>query len=232
MAEISKVLFITGGSSGIGLATARRAVANGHKVFIVGRDMAKLASAVQELGDENAASLEADVADYEQLSAAVREAVAKFGRIDVLFANAGLTKGPTGFKQEADPEGWREMVLTNVLGTALTVQAGLQEVIATKGQIIITGSALGRTTIPGSLYSATKWATVGMAGSIRKEVTPDGVRVTVIEPGRLNNWEGSRGTDFPMLTPDDVARSVVFAIEQPASVSVDELLILPMGENI
>jgi len=230
--KTSKVLFITGGSSGIGLATARQAVANGHKVFIVGRDKAKLASVVQELGGDNVASRDADIADYSQLTEAVKEAVTRFGKIDVLFANAGLAKGPTGFKQKAEPDQWREMVLTNVLGTALTVQAGLVEIIKTKGHIVITGSALGRTSIPGSLYSATKWATIGMAGSIRKEVTPDGVRVTVIEPGRLNNWEGSKGTDFPMLTPDDVARTVLFAIDQPASVSVDEMLILPTGENI
>lgn len=227
-----KIIFITGGSSGIGAATARLAVANGHKVMLVAREAAKLEAMVRELGEEHVSTAVVDITEYSQLVGAVAKARARFGRIDVLFANAGLAKGPTSFKKEAEPEAWKEMVLTNVLGTALTIQSALPELIASKGHIIVTASALGRTTIPGSLYAATKWASIGIAGSVRKEVTADGVRVTTLEPGRLNNWEGSKGTNFPMLTPEEVAETVLFIINQSRNVSIDEILMLPTGENI
>jgi NADP-dependent 3-hydroxy acid dehydrogenase YdfG len=222
---MSKVLLITGASSGIGAATARRAAAAGWQVALSARSADKLDGLVEEIGADRAVAFPSDVTDFtsqERLAAAVR---GRFGRIDAVFANAGVGGQPGGFAA-APIEPWRQMVDVNILGVAYTLRAVLPDVKAAKGQVLITGSIAGRRTIAGSMYSATKWAVSAIGYGLREELKGTGVRVTLIEPGLVD----TPFFDEPKpdaLTADDVARSAVFALEQPASVDVHELVVLP-----
>ena len=101
-----------------------------------------------------------------------------------MFANAGFGAA-RGFLNET-PEFWRSMVLTNVYGAALTIRATLQALKHARGHFLLTGSVAGRRALPGSLYSATKWAVTGMGESLRLELNDTGVRVTLIEPGMVD----------------------------------------------
>lgn len=124
------------------------------------------------------------------------------------------------------------MVMTNVYGTALTVRAVLPYLAKGRGHLVLTGSVSGRVTVPGQLYSATKWAVTAMAQSIRAEVTATGMRVTLIQPGLTDASPTAPGrASKPMLAPGDVAQMVMFALEQPASVDVSEIVVRPTGQQ-
>jgi NADP-dependent 3-hydroxy acid dehydrogenase YdfG len=224
-----KVLLITGASSGIGAATARRASQAGYRLALAARSIDKLEALAGELGgDERAIAVSCDVTEWEQQEALVQATLERFGRIDVVFANAGFG-GPRGFLS-SDPEHWRAMVLTNVLGAAYTVRATLPALKETTGHILLTGSVAGRRAIVGSLYSSTKWAISGMGESLRQDVDGTGIRVTIVEPGQVDTpFFDSPGEG--RLEADDIARAVMFAIEQPGHVDVNEILIRPTAQS-
>jgi NADP-dependent 3-hydroxy acid dehydrogenase YdfG len=157
----------------------------------------------------------------------VAQALERFGRLDVAFANAGFGAA-RGFTADT-PEHWRAMVLTNVLGAAYTVRATLPALQETTGHILLTGSVAGRRAIPGSLYSATKWAITGMGESLRQDVNGTGIRVTVIEPGMVDTPFFERSGEG-RLEADDIARAVMFAVAQPAHVDVNEILVRPTAQ--
>jgi NADP-dependent 3-hydroxy acid dehydrogenase YdfG len=122
------------------------------------------------------------------------------------------------------------MVLTNVYGAALTIRATLPAVREARGHVLLTGSVAGRRALPGSLYSATKWAVTAMGESLRQEVEGSGVRVTLIEPGMVDTPffdNRPRGA----LEADDVARAVMFAVSQPPHVDVNEILVRPTAQS-
>jgi NADP-dependent 3-hydroxy acid dehydrogenase YdfG len=158
----------------------------------------------------------------------VAGALEAFGRLDVVFANAGFG-APRGFSK-SDPDHWRAMVLTNVLGAAYTIRATMDALAHTRGHLLLTSSVAGRRALPGSLYSATKHAVTAMGESARQELHASGVRVTLIEPGMVDT---PFFDDRPSaaLQPDDIARAVMFAVGQPAHVSVNEVLIRPTSQE-
>ena len=229
MADGEKVLLITGASSGIGAATARHAAKAGYRLALAARSIDKLETLAGELGGaERAIAVSCDVTEWEQQEALVQTILERLGRIDVVFANAGFG-APRGFLA-SDPEHWRAMVLTNVLGAAYTIRATLPALKQTTGHILLTGSVAGRRAIVGSLYSSTKWAISGMGESLRQDVDGTGIRVTIVEPGQVDtpffdNPGGGR------LEADDIARAVMFAIEQPPHVDVNEILIRPTAQS-
>lgn len=152
----------------------------------------------------------------------------RFERLDVAFANAGFGAS-RGFLEES-PEQWRSMVLTNVYGAALTIRATMPALKESRGHLILTGSVAGRRALPGSLYSATKWAVTAMGEAARLELNGTGVRVTLIEPGMVDTpFFDTRGPD--RLQPDDIARTVMFAVSQPAHVDVNEILVRPTAQE-
>jgi NADP-dependent 3-hydroxy acid dehydrogenase YdfG len=222
---MSRVLLITGASSGIGAATARHAVEAGWQVALSARSADKLEGLVAELGADRAAAFPSDVTDFtsqERLVAAVR---GRFGGIDAVFANAGVGGRPGGFSA-APVEPWRQMVEVNILGVGYTLRAVLADIKAARGHVLITGSIAGRRTIAGSMYSATKWAVSAIGYGLREELKGTGVRVTLLEPGMVD----TPFFDEPKpdaLQADDVARAAIFALQQPASVDVHELVVLP-----
>ena len=223
------VFLITGASSGIGEATARHAAQAGYRLVLAARSADRLEQLASELGgEERALATRCDVTEWDQQQAMAQTALERFGSLDVVFANAGFGAA-RGFLNES-PEHWRSMVLTNVYGTALTIRATLEALKRSRGHFVLTGSVAGRRALPGSLYSATKWAVTGMGESLRQELGDTGVRVTLIEPGMVD----TPFFDNPVanaLNPDDIARAVMFAVSQPPHVDVNEILVRPTAQS-
>ncbi|TBW56660.1 SDR family oxidoreductase [Marinobacter halodurans] len=221
-----KVMLITGASSGIGAATARAAAREGYRLVLAARSADKLRLLKDELGGESQAlALTCDVQDFNQQKAVVRQTLDHFGRLDVVFANAGRGGSPGGFSG-ADHEAWRDMILTNVYGVGLTLQAALPALRESKGHVLLTGSAAGRATIPGSMYSATKWAVSAIGYGLREELRGSGIRVTLIEPGMVDTPFFDEKPDHA-LVDEDIARAVIYAVSQPPHVDVNEILVRP-----
>jgi NADP-dependent 3-hydroxy acid dehydrogenase YdfG len=223
------VFLITGASSGIGAETARHAAAAGYRLVLAARSTDKLTALASELGgEERALVVSCDVTEWEQQERMVAEALNKFGRIDVAWANAGFGAA-RGFLNES-VEHWRSMVLTNVYGAALTIRATIPALRESRGHLLLTGSVAGRRALPGSLYSSTKWAVTGMGESARQELDGSGVRVTLIEPGMVDTpFFDNRVSDA--LEAADVARAVIYAISQPPHVDVNEILVRPTAQS-
>jgi NADP-dependent 3-hydroxy acid dehydrogenase YdfG len=222
------VFLITGASTGIGAATARHAAQAGYRLVLGARSADKLEALAAELGgEERAIAVPTDVTEWADNEAIVAAATERFGRLDVVFANAGFG-AKRGWLEET-PEHWRAMVLTNVLGPAYTVRAAIPALKETRGHVLVTGSVAGRRALPGSLYSATKWAVTAMGEAIRADLNDTGIRTTVIEPGMVdtpffdNAGEGR-------LKADDIARAVLYAVSQPPHVDVNEILIRPTAQ--
>src|SRR5919198_1882729 len=223
-----RVLVITGASTGIGAATARAAAADGFGVVLAARSRDKLDALVDELGADRALAVPTDVTVWEDNERLIAAALDRFGRVDVVFANAGF--GATRGWLKETPEHWRDMVLTNVLGAAYTLRAAIPAVTETKGHLLVTGSVAGRRVLPGSLYSCTKWAVTAMGEAVRTDLNDTGVRVTVIEPGMVDTPFFDNGAGPGALQADDIARAVLYAVSQPPHVDVNELLIRPTAQ--
>ena len=229
-----RVLLITGASTGIGAATAEAAVERGWKVALAARSENKLRELAERLGEDNALAARCDVTNWDDQQRLVAATIGRFGRVDAAFANAGFG-AKRGFLEE-DPVQWRELVLTNVLGPALTIRAVLPHFLENdRGHMLITSSVAGRRALPGSLYSASKHAATAIGEALRAELRQmhqnTTIRVTLIEPGMVdtpffdNKPEGA-------LEPPDIAAAVMYALEQPSRVDVNQILIRPVKQPI
>ncbi len=183
---MDRVFLIAGASSGIGAATARLAAEAGYRLVLAARSEDKLQSLADELGG---IAVRCDVAEWADQEAMVERARAEYGRIDVVFANAGIGH-PRGF-EAGDPEDAKQMVLTNVYGIYATIRATAAALRATKGHLVITSSVAGRRALKGSLYSATKFAVTGMAEAARQDFNGTGVRTTL---DRTRAWSRRRAS--------------------------------------
>ena len=226
------VMLITGASTGIGAATARLAADAGYRLVLASRSEERLRAVADDLGGGGSRVLAqpCDVSVWEDQVALVDNALERFGRIDVAFANAGFG-AKRGFLEET-PEHWRAMVDTNVLGAAYTIRAVLPHFRERdSGHFLLTSSVAGRRALPGSLYSATKWAVCGMGESLRQEVAATAIKVTLIEPGMVDT---PFFDDSPSgaLRAEDIARTVIFALSQPAHVDVNEILVRPINQPL
>ena len=221
-----RVLLITGASSGIGAATARLAARAGYRVALAARSKERLEQLVSELGGpERALAIRCDVKDYADQQAMVQRVLDTFGQLDAVYANAGMPGSEGGFS-EADPDVWREMLLTNVYGVGLTLRCSLAALKASRGHVLLTGSAAGRFVIPGSMYGASKWAVTAIGLNLREELRGTGVRVTLIEPGMVDTPLFDEPPAYA-LQPEDIGRAVVYALAQPPHADVNEILIRP-----
>jgi NADP-dependent 3-hydroxy acid dehydrogenase YdfG len=225
----SSVLVITGASSGIGTATARRAVEFGQRVVLAARSQDKLDALAEELGGpEHALAVRCDVTSWDDQQALVATALERFGRLDTFFANAGFG-AKRGFLEES-VEHWKAMVDTNVYGAALSIRACLPHFKEQNaGHVLLTSSVAGRRALPGSLYSATKHAVTAMGEALRQEIAETDIKVTLIEPGAVDTpfFESAPSV---ALEADDVARAVLFAMTQPPNVDVNEILVRPVHQ--
>jgi NADP-dependent 3-hydroxy acid dehydrogenase YdfG len=228
------VLLITGASSGIGAATARLG-ADRYRLVLAARRRDSLDALAAELGGPEAAlGVACDVTEWEQVEALATQALDHFGRIDAVFANAGF--GATrGFLEES-PEHWRSMVLTNVLGPALTIRATLPHLLERgDGHYVVTSSVAGRRPLPGSLYSATKFAATTIGEALRQELRQmrdnDRIKVTLVEPGITDTEFFDEVPADWALRDEDIAREVLHALSAPPGVEINEILIRPTAQR-
>lgn len=239
-----KTAFITGGNSGIGLATARLFIAEGAKVAIAGRNPQTLAAAVDELGS-NLLPLQADLNDVKAIEAAVEQAVAAFGKLDIVFANAGISGGdPVG---STTLESFREIIDTNLTSVFFTVQAAAAH-LNDRASIILNGSVHAVLGWPGRVaYAATKGAVRSMTRGLAGEFAPRGIRVNQVTPGatRTPIWDSrapteeqrealqakiARGIPLGRLgEPEELAKAVLFLASDDSSYITAEEIVVDGG---
>ncbi len=237
----NKVALITGGNSGIGFATAKVFLAEGAKVAITGRNVEKLNQAAKELGGDILA-VPADTTDLASLDKAVAAVVAKFGKIDVLFANAGIG-GFTPLGQ-TKLEAFEAVLRTNLTGVFFTVQAASAQ-LNDGASIIFNGSVISVLGIPNySAYAASKAGVRAMARVLASELAPRKIRVNVVAPGGTKTpiWKGAAPTDEAMAQldarislavplgrmgeADEIAKAVLYLASDDASyVNAAELFV-------
>jgi NAD(P)-dependent dehydrogenase (short-subunit alcohol dehydrogenase family) len=212
-----KVAFVTGGSRGIGLATAKALVGQGASVAITGTDQARLNGAASELG-ANGLGIRADVRDYTQVERAVSTAVSRFGGLDILVNNAGV--GVFRPVAETTVDEWRNVIDTNLSGVFYCCHAALPHLKARGGGWIINISSLASKNafVNGAAYCASKSALNSFSEALMQEVRYDGVRVAYVLPGSVNTGFGGLSNTKSQwaLMPDDVAEVIVDLIAHPS----------------
>ncbi len=238
MSKLSgKAVLVTGGGSGIGLATARLLLDEGARVAISGRNEDKLRRAAQELNaGERLLHYAADVSDLGQVEALVQDTTRRLGRIDILVNNAGLNIKERTFR-ELTPENWHLLLGANLHGAYYCIRAVLPQMRQHRdGLIININSISGKRSNPlgGLAYNAAKFGLRGLAMGLAAEEKDNGIRVSNIYPGEVNTpilearptpvSEERRRT---MLQPEDVAAAVVFIATLPPRASIPELVITP-----
>lgn len=235
-----KVALVTGASSGIGEATALALAQEGAKVAIMARRQDRLEDLASRIGFENSLMIVGDVAVLEQAQNAVHSTNEKLGRVDILVNNAGLMLlGPV---QEVAISDWQRMVEVNLLGLMYCTHAAVPIMQKQKqGHIVNISSVAGRICkSTSSGYNATKWAVGAFSESLRQSVCSDNIRVTIIEPGAVSteltshiNHDQTRAAiegwvkSMQVLTAEDIANSIMYAVTQPPHVNVNEILIRP-----
>ena len=221
----SKVIVITGASSGIGKATAQALVDEGNKVALIARSEDKLNDLVADLGEANAFAVTADVSDFNDLEKAFSKVVQHYGQVDGVFANAGTGAKSAGI-ENGDVAEWKSMLGANVNGLLYTAKLGLPLLKKTKGHFILTSSVAGRIALKGSVYGASKWFAYGFGQNLAEEMREWGGRCTTICPGMVNTPFFDEPKE-DKLQPEDIAKSVVFALSANDSACVREVYVMP-----
>jgi NADP-dependent 3-hydroxy acid dehydrogenase YdfG len=234
----NKVIVIAGASSGIGEATAKLLAENGAKVVLGARRTDKLEKLVEAIhASGGMAEFKAvDVTDREDMKAFIQFAKDKFGRVDVIFNNAGIM--PLSPMNALKVEEWDAMINVNIHGVLNGIAAGLPVMEAQGGgQFINTASIGAHVVVPtGTVYCATKYAVWAISEGLRQE--SKNIRVTTISPGVVETELGSDITDDSAkealkefrkiaLTPDAIARAVLYTVSQPDDVDVNEMIVRP-----
>jgi len=230
-----QIAVITGASSGIGAAAARALVAEGMHVVLAARSADKLQALAAELG-ERAHPVPTDVGDEAQVQKLFDGVKQRFGGLDLLFNNAGV--GYYGAFEHGKTEQWKATIAANLWGVLFCTRAAIPLLRGRPGAMINTVSSVGgRRGIDGwAVYNATKFAVVGLHDALRKELGPEGIRVSLIEPGAVYTDWGfnvpaeqmkARRDAIAALHAQDIAQALVYAFAQPPHVNPQELLILP-----
>lgn len=233
-----KVALVTGASSGIGAAAVRALAAEGVQVVMAARNGAALDKLAGEV--EGVTVVTADVGDPHQVHALFATVRDRFGGLDLLFNNAGV--GYYGMFAQSDPEQWRATINANLYGVLYCTKEAIPLLKGRPGAMICSVSSVGgRHGIEGwSVYNATKFAVVGFHDALRKELGPEGIRVSLLEPGAVYTQWGhnvdpkqmqERRDRLNALQAEDVARALVYAFAQPANVNVQELLLMPTHQT-
>lgn len=241
-----KVVVIMGASSGIGEATAKKLAQEGAKLVIAARREDRLKTLAESLPEAEISYAVADVSNKEEVQAVIDLAIEKYGRIDVLYNNAGVM--PTASLSEARFDDWRRMLDINIMGVLNGIAAVLPIMKKQQsGQIIATDSVAGHVVYPGSaVYCGTKFAVRAIMEGLRQEERESNIRSTIISPGGVMT-ELYKTTNDPefiemiesnptdpnyALSPSDIANAVAYAISTPETVSVSEILIRPTKQSI
>ncbi len=236
-----KVVIITGASSGIGAATARALAPLGCKLTLAARSADRLSALAHELGDGQALPVPTDVTRAPDVERLVSGTIERFGRVDVLLANAGLYI--PGQAAEGDPDAWARLIDVNVTGVLRCARAVLPHMLAQhSGDIIVTSSISGHVDIVWEpIYSASKHAVESFVHTLRRQVAASGVRVGSIAPGMVANelWGMTSAADIDRqvnqhasLRSEDVAQAIIFMLSQPPHVTIRDLVMLPQNQDL
>lgn len=238
-----KVVIITGASSGIGEAVAKHLTALGAKVSLGARRKDKLDQIVQDIEQTggSARAFITDVTKKEDLDALVKNTLDAFGRVDVIFNNAGLM--PLSRLENLHYEEWEKMIDTNIKGVLYGIGAVLPVFKEQKsGHFINVSSVAGHRVGPGAaVYSATKFAVRAISEGLRQEVKPYNIRTTIISPGAIKTELPDTITDNKIkevmqpvldiaISPESIARAVAYVIEQPEEFDVNEIILRPTAQ--
>jgi ribitol 2-dehydrogenase len=235
-----KIGIITGASSGIGRATALAFAREGMTLVLSGRAIDQLEAVATEIGGDTL-TVPADMTVASEVDGLIAQALARFGHIDVLFANAGVYVADN--VATGDPDVWDRMIATNVGSVFRAVRAvlpGMQE--RRSGDILVTSSISGHVAIPWEpVYSATKHAVQAFVHTVRRQVAPYNVRVGSLAPGMVLNslWglEDPAEIDRKVaeqtgLRSEDVAEAAIFMLTRPANVTIRDLVMLPQAQDL
>lgn len=236
-----KVVVITGASSGLGEAAARRLHSEGARLVLGARRLDRLKALARDLDLGDEAVVQTDVTGRDQVERLVGQALSAHGRIDVMLNNAGLM--PSSRLELLKIDEWDQMIDVNIKGVLYGVAAALPHMIAQKsGHIINVSSVAGHKVGPGGVvYAATKHAVRVFSEGLRQEAKPYNIRTTTISPGAVATEltqtitdpvvaEGMRKTYENALPADAFARAVAFAISQPDEVDINEILFRPTSQ--
>lgn len=254
----NRVAIVTGASAGIGLAVAEDLLAHGARVVLNGRRAEKLRDVTDRLnsmGMGRAIGVAGDAADQSTIDALFAAAATQWGGTpDLIVVNAG--RGLSGSVVTSDPSEWEEMIRTNLLGAARLMRTAAEKLTADMEQrdggkwqerardVVVIGSVVGRHVSPySSMYGSTKFGVHGLAEGLRRELSPKGIRVTLVEPGFVvSEFQGVAGYKDewfkgvvekigPVLQPADVARTISFVCSQPPYVHMSDVLIRPTRQE-
>lgn len=244
----NKVVIIMGASSGIGEATTKKLAQEGAKLVIAARREDRLRALVESLPNTEITYAIADVTNKEEIQAVVDLAVKKYGRVDVLYNNAGVM--PTAALSEKRFDEWRQMLDINIMGVLNGIAAVLPIMKQQQsGHIIATDSVAGHVVYPGSaVYCGTKFAVRAIMEGLRQEERENNIRSTIISPGAVTTelyrtintpeereWVKelmSKGEEGFSLKASDIADAVAYAISTPETVAVSEILIRPTKQIV
>ncbi|MFD3705301.1 SDR family oxidoreductase [Nocardia sp. NPDC058658] len=242
-----RVAAITGASSGIGAATARRLAADGMKVALLGRRKDRLEELAHGIG-QNALAVTVDVSERQSVLDAAAEVRAAFGPVDLVVANAGVMLGAPFEQAEVDE--WDQMVGTNINGLLYTARAFIDDLLAAAdsgrtADLVLVGSIAGHVPFPNyGVYCATKAAVAQLTRTLRAEFGPRGIRVKNVEPGFVGTELGAGMLDatrraelagwrdgLEILLPTDVADAIAYAVSAPRRVNIAELVVVPTEQG-
>ncbi|HIY93445.1 SDR family oxidoreductase [Companilactobacillus sp. HBUAS56275] len=249
MSLTDKVVVIMGASSGIGAATAKLLASEGAKVTIAARRMNRLEEIKKDNPDGDILAVEADVTKADEVQNVIDKTVEKYGRVDVLFNNAGIM--PVNNLDQIARDEWQNMMDINVKGVLNGIAAVLPTMKKQKsGHVITTSSVLGYEVLPGyAAYSGTKYAVRAIMEGLRQEEHQNNIKTTIIAPGSvktelfnsINNDEVRNGlkdamkqpgSEMMALQPEEIASAVAFVINTPANMAVNEMVIRPTGQKV
>jgi 3-hydroxy acid dehydrogenase/malonic semialdehyde reductase len=239
-----KIVFITGASAGIGLATARLFAAQGARLLLAARRHDRLVAEAPSLnGAAGVYTLQLDVTDTAAVQRAVDSLPAQWQNIDILINNAGLSRGLDKL-YEGKLQDWDEMIDTNIKGLLYVTRAVVPGMVARgRGHIVNLGSTAGRMTYPnGAVYCATKAAERSITEGLREDLLGTPVRVTTVDPGMVETefsevrFRGDKARaakvyeNVTPLTPDDIADAIHYAVTRPPHVNISEILLTPLAQ--
>ena len=238
----NKIVFITGASAGIGEAIARRFAEAGAKLILAARRIERLEALTKELGIA-AHLIKLDVRDQEKVNSAIENLPDEWQAIDILVNNAGLSRGLDKL-YEGNPEGWNQMIDTNVKGLLYVSRAVLPGMVSRGGgHVINIGSIAGHELYPGgNVYCATKFAVKALTKGMLIDLVDTPIRVTSIDPGLVETefsqvrfWGDKERAStvykgYKPLEATDIADAVVWAATRPAHVQIAEMIVLPTAQ--
>jgi len=239
-----KVVVITGASSGIGAATTRELARQHAKLVIGARRLDRLNELKAEFPDEDIITQKVDVTNFDEVQTLIDTAKKKFGRVDVLYNNAGVM--PVNALENRARDEWQRILDVNVMGVLNGIAAVLPTMIEQKsGHVIATDSVASHVVVPNlAVYNGSKFAVRAIMEGLRQEQHNNNIRTTIVSPGSVatelyksignaDNQKAEIEVEKQIgLSAENIAKSVVFAINAPENMDLNEMIIRPIKQDI